>query len=294
MACAVVSLFMFGNAEAQDLDPRRYINVPVDQNFLRIGYAHSEGDVNVQPSLPLENAYLITDGGSAAYLRTMDVGGKAATVDMYMLHMCASGHADLDGEQINRSVCGQGDAAFRFTYNFIGAPALELTDFIKREKEIVVGASLQVSAPTGQYDDDYLVNIGANRWVIRPEIGVSVPWRKWSFEFAAGVRFFTNNDDYIGDVTLKQDPLYNLQTHLIYDLTPRQWLSLDANYFFGGATYVDSVPQPTRQQNSRLGLTWYVALNSKHVLKFTAHRGVVTRIGNDSDTVSAAWIYRWD
>jgi hypothetical protein len=294
MVYAIVRLFLFGSAEAQDLDPRRYVNLPTNQNFLRVAYGHSEGDVNISPSLPLENAFLTIDGGSLAYLRTMDIGGKASSFEVFLPYFCVSGSALLDGEQRYRDVCGQGDTRLRLTYNFVGAPAMELSEFGKNGRETVVGASLQVYLPTGQYADDILLNIGANRWVIKPEIGISIPRGKWSFEFSAGVRFFTDNDEFVGGVTLKQDPLYNLQTHLVYDLSPRQWISINGNYFFGGITYQDSVPTPSRQQNSRVGLTWSVALDSKNALKLAAHTGVVTRIGNDSDTYSAAWVYRWD
>lgn len=294
VAFAIVRIFLFGSAEAQDLDPRRYINLPAGQNFLRVAYGHSEGDVNIAPSQPIENAFLTIRGGSLSYLRTMAIRGDSSSFDVWLPYFCASGSAEHDGERRSRSVCGQGDASIRFTHNFVGAPAMELSQFAKKEKKVVVGASLQVSIPTGKYDDDKLLNIGANRWVIKPEIGMSVPWRKWSFEFSAGVRFFTANDEYVDGSKLEQDPLYNLQFHTIYDLTPRQWISLNANYFFGGVTYDDSLEQPTRQENSRLGLTWAIALNSKQALKFEAHWGVVTSIGNDSDTYVAEWIYRWD
>ncbi len=291
---AIVRLFLSGSAEAQDLDPRRYVNLPANQNFLRVAYGYSEGNLNVAPSVPLEDASLTIEGGSLAYLRTMDIGGKASSFDVWLPYLCTSGSAVLEGVQRNHSVCGQGDARIRITYNFVGAPAMELSEFAKQEKNVVVGASLQVSIPTGQYDDDKLVNIGANRWVIKPEIGMSIPWRNWTFEFTAGVRFFTDNDEFVGNVLLEQDPLYNLQAHLIYDLSPRQWLSLNGNYFFGGVTFQESVKTDTRQENSRVGLTWSVAVNSKHVLKFGARRGVITRIGNDSDTYVVEWIYRWD
>ncbi len=294
VAYAIVRLFLFGSAEAQDLDPRRYVNLPTGQNILAIAYSHSEGDVNVSPSLPLKNAFLTIEAGALAYARTMDIGGKASSFDAFLPYACASGSVVLDVAPLNRTVCGQGDTTLRITYNFIGAPAMELSEFVKKGKEVVVGASLQVSIPTGQYDDDRLLNIGANRWFIKPEIGISIPWRKWNFEFAAGVRIFTDNDKFVADLTLKQDPLYNLQMHLIYDLSPRQWISINGNYFFGGATYQDSVPSANRQENSRLGLSWFAALTSKHALKFLAHRGVITRIGNDSDTYSVTWIYRWD
>ncbi len=293
-ALGVVIILLFGTAEAQDLDPRRYVNLPVGQNFLRLGVGYSEGDVNLTPSVPLEDAELSINAASLAYLRTMDLGGKAASFDAYVPYACASGSAIQDGERLRREVCGMGDALVRLTYNFVGAPALELSEFVKRERELVVGASVQLSLPTGQYDSDYLVNIGANRWVIRPEIGVSIPLSKWVLEFAAGVRFFSDNDDYFGDMTFSQDPLYNLQAHMIYDLSPRQWLSLNANYFFGGATYNDNAPAAIRQENSRVGITWYVVVNPNVGLKLAAHAGVVTRVGNDSNTISMAAIYRWE
>ena len=93
---------------------------------------------------------------------------------------------------------------------------MELREFSNTEKEMVVGASLQVTMPTGQYDDEKLLNIGSNRWVVKPEIGISIPSGKWSFEFSAAARFFTDNNDFVGDVTFEQDPLYNLQLHLVY------------------------------------------------------------------------------
>jgi hypothetical protein len=293
-ALGVVMIMLLSGAEAQDLDPRRYVNVPVGQNFMRLGIGYSEGDVNVSPSVPLEDAFLSMNAVSLAYLRTVDVGGKAASFDVYVPYTCASGSAVIDDERLHRDVCGTGDALVRLTYNFVGAPALELSEFVKKEKELVVGAGVQVSFPIGQYDSDYLVNTGANRWVIRPEIGMSIPWRKWSFELSAGARFFSDNNDYIGDTTLSQDPLYNLQVHFIYDLSPRQWLSLNANYFFGGITFKDGTQSAIRQENSRVGITWSVAVNSKFALKLAAHAGVVTRVGNDSNTISMAAIYRWE
>jgi hypothetical protein len=293
-ACGIVSIFLFGSAEAQDLDPRRYVNLPVNQNFARLAYGYSKGDVNTSESLPLEDAVLTIHGGSLAYLRSMSIGGKASSIDVWLPLMCASGSHVVDGERRTRDVCGQGDATIRMTYNFVGAAAMSLSEFVKKEKEVVVGASLQVYIPTGQYDDDLLLNIGANRWVIKPEIGMSIPWHKWSFEFSAGVRFFFDNDKFLGNVLLEQDPLYNVQAHIIYVLSPRQWISLDANYFFGGITFQDAIETPTEQQNSRVGVNWAVALNAKQLLRFAGHWGVITSVGNDSDTYTMAWTYRWD
>jgi len=281
-------------AEAQDLEPRKYVNLPIDQNFLRVAGGYSRGEVELTPGLPLVDSDLKLAGTSLAYLRTLDVGGSAASFDMYMGYFCAQGSTVIDGTRQEGRVCGNGDARARFTWNFIGASALQLGDFVKKEREMVVGASVQVLVPVGQYDENRVLNIGANRWVLRPEIGMSLPSGKWSFEFAAGGRFFQDNDDYVGGSTLEQDPVYNLQAHIVYDLTRRQWLAVDVNYFFGGATFRNDQPTLVKQQNSRFGLTWNVALNSKNVIQLAFSNGVITRVGNDSTNLSLAWVYRWE
>ena len=293
LVAAVATMFC-ATVNAQDLEPRRYVNLPVGQNFLRVAGGYSWGEVELTPGLPLVDADLELSGASLAYLRTMNIGGKEATFDMYMGYFCASGSALLNGVREENSKCGNSDARLRFTWNLVGAPALGLGEFVKQPKEFVVGASMQVMVPVGQYNSDKLLNIGANRWVFRPEFGMSLPLGKWGLEFSAGARFYQDNDEYLIDSTLKQDPVYNLQVHVVYDLSPRQWLSVNANYFFGGATYVNDRPSLVQQENSRLGVTWNAALNSSNIVQFSVNSGVITRVGNDSTNISVAWLYRWE
>ena len=291
-AMAIISVST--SSDAQDLEPRRYANLPVGQNFLALAYSYSEGGLSVSPSTPLEDANLRIDGPALAYLRTFDIGGKSSSLDFALPYACVSGSALLDGERISGQRCGFADALARISYNFFGAPAIELSKFGGQPKQVVVGASVQVSMPTGDYDNTKLVNIGSNRWYIRPEIGVTIPWRELSFEFAAGVRFFTDNDDFLEGSRLEQDPLYNLQAHIHYDFSRRQSVSVSGNYFFGGETFRDGSQSAIRQGNSRLGASWAYAFNSKHIMKLVAHTGVITRLGNDSDVLTIAWSYRWD
>ena len=281
-------------AEAQDLEPRRYFNIPIDQNFVRTAIGYSFGEVNITPGLTLTDTDLTLAAGSLAYLRSFDIGGRMTSFDAYLPLVYADGSAVLNGTRSGRTVYGQGDIRLRLVYNFIGAPALNLNEFIGRQRELVVGASVQIEAPVGQYDKEELLNIGANRWVLRSEIGMSAPLGRWSIGFAAGVRVFQDNDEFLVNSTLSQDPLYNLQAHVVYDLSRQQWLSFNGNYFFGGATFRDGSPSQIRQGNSRLGITWNIATDSRNIIQLTANSGVVTRVGNDSTTFSIAWTHRWD
>ena len=65
------------------------------------------------------------------------------------------------------------DPRFRVSVNLIGAPALSVKDFANYRQDLIVGVSLQVSAPVGQYDNSKLLNLGNNRWSFRPELGIS-------------------------------------------------------------------------------------------------------------------------
>ena len=63
-------------------------------------------------------------------------------------------------------------------------------DFIalRADPHPIVGASIKVIAPTGQYDPDRLINVGANRWATRLQLGTIIPLRPlWLLEAAEAV-----------------------------------------------------------------------------------------------------------
>lgn len=110
-----------------------------------------------------------------------------------------------------------------FSVNFLGAPALSLEEFANYEQNLILGASLEVSAPLGQYDPSKLLNIGTNRWLIKPELGASKALGPVTLETSAAVTFFTTNDDFLGGNALEQEPFYSVQGHLIYEIRPGLW-----------------------------------------------------------------------
>lgn len=197
------------DTSAQELEPRLYSNTPVGMNFLLAGYAYAAGSVLTDPSISLENANIETHNVVLGYARALDVWGTSGKIDVILPYSWASGSADSEGQHYERDVSGLADPRFRFSVNLYGAPALTLEEFRNYRQDLIVGVSLQVSVPLGQYDDDRLLNIGTNRWSIKPELGFSKALGSFIVEFSAAANFYTDNDDFFGGNTRTQDPLYH-------------------------------------------------------------------------------------
>jgi len=276
-----------------DIEPRSYANIPVGINFLLAGYSYMKGNVAFAPTLPIDNAKLETHSSVFAYVRSLDIWGKSGKVDIIIPEAWLSGQAEFKGEPRDREIAGFTDPLFRLYVNLYGAPALSMKEFAKYQQDTIVGISLAVTPPGGQYDPSRLVNIGTNRWSIKPEIGVSKAWGPLIVEAAAGVFVFTDNNQPFRGNTLEQAPIYNLQGHLIYNFTPGIWGALDANYYAGGRTTMDNKKSDNLQQNWRVGGTLGFPLSRQHSIKLYGNTGVYSRTGSNFDLVGIAWQYRW-
>ena len=289
----IVFALMAWEAGGQDLEPRTYSNIPVGLNFLIAGYGYSVGGVVTDPSFPLEDGDVQIHSTVLAYARAVDVWGTSGKFDVVLPFAWVSGTATFRGQPRAREVSGLADPRFRFSVNLYGAPALSLQEFADYEQDLIIGASLQVSAPLGQYDSSKLLNIGTNRWSIKPEVGVSKALGPLTLELDAGVTFYTNNDDFLNGMTLEQDPIYAVQGHLIYNVGAGVWGALDATYYTGGRTTVDGVKGDTLQENTRLGLTVALPVNRYNSIKLYASTGVFARTGSNFNTGGIVWQFRW-
>jgi hypothetical protein len=228
-----------------------------------------------------------------AYAHAFDAWGKSAKFDTVFASGCLDGTAELNGVPASRDVCGLLDPTFRLAVNLYGAPALQLKDFASYRQDLIVGVSLQVQAPLGQYDPTRLVNLGTNRWAFRPEIGISKALRPFTVEVVLSANLYTTNHDYLGGSTREQDPVYATQLHLIYEFRGGAWLAFDANYYTEGGSSVNGVPQNDELGNSRFGLTLALPWDRQNSIKLYMSQGVLVRTGQDFTTAGLAWQHRW-
>lgn len=299
-ACVGVAVVFFvtlltgpATAHAQDIEPRAYSNAPIGVNFFIAGYAYTNGGLSFDPALEVTNPQLETHNAVFAYARVFGIGGKSGKFDVILPYTWLSGTAERAGELLEREVDGFSDVRLRVSVNLYGAPAMQLKDFAQYEQDLIVGVSLQVSAPTGQYDNTRVVNISTHRWSFKPEVGVSKAFGRWTTEGAIAAFLYTDNDDFYGGQTRSQDPIYSLQGHFVYSFQRGKWAALDVNYFTGGRTTIEGTLNNDLQQNWRIGGTFALPVDRLNSIKFYASSGVSARTGNNFDLLGVAWQHRW-
>ena len=280
-------------AYGQSLEPRAYSNIPVGLNYALAGYIYTQGSVGTDASLPIKDFTVRTNGPVVGYVRTLDLWGQSAKLDLIVPFVWLSAKATVAGQGREREVSGFADPRVRFSVNFYGAPALSLEQFAHYKQDLIIGTSLQVSAPGGQYDSDKLVNIGTNRWSFKPEFGISKALGPLTLELVPSVTLFTNNNDFFGGQQLAQDPLYAVQGHLVYYFDFGAWVALNSTYYTGGRTTVNDVQNDDRQENVRLGITIALPLGRHFALRLYGSSGVYTRTGTNFDAAGLALTYRW-
>jgi hypothetical protein len=289
----ITTLFIVAPADAGEIEPRAYVNTPVGVNFLLAGYVYSDGGLATSGSSPVKDANLTMHTGVLAYARSLDLFGKSGKFDVIVPYSDLSGDAMVGGQKRERVIAGFNDPRLRFSVNFFGSPALSLQEFSSYKQDVIVGASIQVSAPLGQYDNQKLVNLGNNRWFVKPDIGISKAWGDVTLELSTGAFFFSDNDNFFGGKNLEQDPVYTAQLHATYNFGRGVWAALSGTYDYGGRTTVNGERNDDEQDNSRLGATLALPLNRNNSLKLYATTRIHTTVGNDYDMFGIVWQYRW-
>jgi hypothetical protein len=231
---------------------------------------------------------------SVGFGRTFSLFGRTALVGagLPFARANASGRVGEEAGRVIRE--GMADLRIRLAVNLVGGRAVTVREFAGARRPTIVGVSLVTVPPLGKYDRTRLINLGANRWAFKPEVGVSHAIQRWTIDAYAGVWLFMENDEfYTGASVRAQRPIVSIQTHASYTFRPRLWIAADATWYSGGSTTVDGVAKRDLQRNSRIGATLSLPLPGQQSIKFAGSAGATTRIGSDFTTFAAAWQVSW-
>jgi hypothetical protein len=295
-AALALALFPSGLL-AQDLSPRAYVITPVHSNAVIVTWSYYNGSLDFNGVIPVADASGSYSVPVLTVYHSFSFLGRSANVTASLPY--GVGHFQGDVEGVRREIyrSGLADSVYRFSVNIKGGGAMAAPQFVKWKQKTLLGVSLKVIAPTGQYDSAKLINWGANRWAFKPELGYSQRWGKWILDAYGGAWFFTTNPRFYSPsspVSQSQKPIAAFEGHFSYDIRPFLWFSVDGNFWYGGITAVSATPNPnTKQTNSRIGVTGSFPLAKHQTIKVSFSNGTYIRFGGNYKNLSVAWQYSW-
>jgi hypothetical protein len=287
VACTIAGFLSVSNAAGQEIEPRAYSPTPLGTTFVAAGLGRARGPILLDPSLDIDDfngdVWLLTAGIG----RVFGVAGHQARVLALFPIAFGSVSGDVQQQTFSQTLRGLADPRFKVTLGLFGSPA---TKTPATQRPLVVGTSLTVVAPLGQYDPTTLVSLSRHRWAFKPEVGISHVIGRWTLEAQTGVWLFTTNDQYYpGHAQQSQDPIVAIQTNVSYALTRRSWLAVGGTLFSGGQTRVGGVESPNLQRNSRIGATLSLPIAAKQSVQLIYGTGVTTRRGWDFSSLIVTW-----
>jgi hypothetical protein len=288
-------LLLAAPLSAQDLDPRAYANVPVNGTFLSVGFGLSHGGVLTDPTLPVTDINATIETPSLGIGRSFSLLGKTAQAFAALPYSWAQVSGNVGGDARSITRAGLSDMRLRFSVLVHGAPAASVLEIAKAPRRTILGTSLTVVAPSGQFFPDRLVNLGSNRWAFKPEFAVSHPMgERWLLDVYAGLWLFTTNSSfYPGTSVRTQAPMGALQAHLSYNFRRQLWAAFDATYYRGSRTTIEGIGNNDRQSNSRVGGTLVFPVARRHSIRIAVSRGAIIRFGANFTTLSVGWQTGW-
>lgn len=287
-----LALVMGNTLSAQDLEPRRWTPLPAGTTVVGVTYGHNSGDVGFDPVLEIEDTKVKRDFLVMSYTHFFTLAEKLMRFDALLPLHKAKWDGLLSGELASAERTGLADPHFRLSINLLGAPTSDSKEAINT----VVGAAIAVGAPLGEYFEDKLLNLSANRYTIRPQIGVVHTRGPWSYELTGSIFFFTDNDNFFNGNELEQKPFYAAQAHIIRVFKPGVWGSLSAGYGQGGASKVNGVSKDDEREGFISALSLGIPLTDNQGLKFSyiwAKTQTDTESRSKTDTFALGWSIRF-
>lgn len=293
----LIALWLTAIAAAQDLAPRAYVITPVGSTAVNLTWSFYNGGVNLSGTLPITGATGTYSVPSISVFHSFNFFGRSANATVALPYGVGtfSGKVLGTNESVYRS--GLLDCVIRLSVNFLGGPSMQLQDYARWKQKVILGASVKIVAPTGQYSPTKLVNWGINRWAVKPELGYSERWGHWILDGYGGVWFYTTNPAFYNipkPEPQTETPIGSFEGHLSYSFNERAWASLDGNFWWGGVTALNGVRNSgTKQTSSRIGGTISIPFTKHQSIKASYSKGDYVRFGGDYHNVQVGWQFSW-
>jgi hypothetical protein len=205
------------------------------------------------------------------------------------------------GIAFSQSSAGFGDPSVAFVTNLIGTPRLNSTvDLLNYEPGFSMDLALLLSVPVGAYENDKLVNLGLNRWFgrialpLKYHFGVFAPGYMSSFELTPSVFLFADNDDFNVGQTLKNEPLWQIESHLTHDFTSKFFGSLDMLYQNGFQSELDGTEIGENLEIGSLGFSMNYEIQDNIMIRASYSSNVFGNDNLNTSIIRLQFVYSWN
>jgi hypothetical protein len=292
-------LLLASQVFAQDMEPRRWTHLPTDLNIVGFGAGATDADIYFDPVMQIENGKADLYSLAGSYIRTFEWLGRSSRVDFRVPYAYGRWDGLVEGEYRSIRRHGFKDPRIRLSMNLYGAPPMSGKEFMgyrmNNPVSTTVGAAISLTLPVGEYYPEYLINLGGNRYVIRPQIGVLHQRGPWQFEVTTTLSFYSDNDEYYpGSHHLEQEHLWFFQGHIIRSFARGIWASASGGFSYGGVASLDGRDLGNNDRTRYVSFSLGMPLSRQQSVKVTyinAETNVV--IGSDSNSLLFSWSMNW-
>ena len=243
--------------------PRAYLPPPIDTDVFSLYGMNVSGNSMIGSGRVTPHLNLDVDLVVAQYTRTMEIRDRYISFTAVQPAGRLTSSLSLPNVAIagaEASSEGLGDTQLLLTAGLYNLPPLTKETYRDYKPSFAVGGLARVTLPTGEYDQQQSANLGANRYSLQLGAPITLGFgesfldpRLTTIDFLPSITLFGNNDDPSTGDTLRQEPLFKLETHVTHNLSSGFWLSLDSVYTFGGETETDGTAQNDAQRSFGLG-----------------------------------------
>jgi len=283
---------------AQDLEPRHWSHLPIGLNIVGVGSGFTEGDIFFDPVARIEDATFELYSLGSSYIRTFEWLGKSSRIDFRLPYAYGRWEGLVNGEYTSVRRHGFSDPLIRLSMNLYGAPPARGKEFMQyrmaRTTSTIIGAAIAVSLPLGEYYPDRLINLGKNRYVIRPQLGALHQRGPWQFELTLSMSLFGDNDEFFNNSRLTQDPLLFVQGHVIRSFGKGMWASVSGGFSYGGESKINGAMQDNDERTRYMALSFGMPISARQSVKIAyVNADTNVLLGTSSNSLVLSWLINW-
>lgn len=256
-------------AQAFEVDPGDYEALPVGATIGVVYYQHSTTDSAYANGHKVSSDFNLTS--NVGILRLLHVYQLTDRLTLEPQFLLPFGRVSSSGDA---SALG----------NTSGVGDLTLTAPLKyrlNEANDILGATVYLTAPTGNYDRDDALNLGANRWKVDLQAAyVKHVGEKWAVDLVGDAIWYSDNDDFgSSSARREQEVSYGAQLMGRYIVDPGTSLAVGLGHTWGGENQIDGTAQDDRAETTNLRVTANKFFTAKDQLQVQLGRDLAVENG---------------